>query len=69
MTFKDWAREYFESADLIAKKIQGLKKELKGNKDIAVVRELNRRITILWSMHKDCIEIADKLNKREGEIL
>ncbi len=66
MTFQDWAREYYDSAEKITAKLEKLQAQRKAATDAALIRELNRRIGILCSMRRDCLDTAAELMKRKG---
>lgn len=53
MYFKNWAKEYDNSAGIILEKINKLKEELNSPTKTGKA-ELERRLKILYSMYLDC---------------
>ena len=67
MTYQEWADEYKESADKLKERIGELKEELL-TAPAAKLADITNRINILYSMYLDCMDTADILRKKKGEI-
>lgn len=65
MTYQEWAEEYRESASLLKKRIDRLKKQL-GSAPVSELQELNFRIHTMYMMYLECTKTADLLMKRKG---
>ena len=65
MTYKEWADDYKKSADMIKERIAVLKNQLI-TASVDELRELNYRISSLYQMYLDCMDIADTLIVRKG---
>lgn len=65
MNYKIWAEDYLAQAELIKEKLAVLKKTEK-EKPEENKMELNRRVTILYSMYLDCRHTAAFLADRGG---
>ncbi len=66
MTYKEWADEYFKSAENLRERISLLKNELKTVSPDKLA-ELNDRINIMTGMYYDCMDTAKLLASRKGE--
>ncbi len=67
MTYKEWAGQYYRSAERIRRQIDELKQEMKTAVG-ETMQELCGRMNMLNAMYRDCITIADMLVVRSGEI-
>ena len=67
MTYKEWAKEYSESAGIIKEKLEALKTELK-TASPEELKDLEFRISVLYGMYLDCTKTAELLEKRKGSI-
>ncbi len=65
MTYQQWGNEYKTTADIIKERIANLKKQLI-TASVDELRELNYRISSLYQMYLDCMDIADTLIVRKG---
>lgn len=69
MDYQNWSDEYSAEAQKLKEKIRNLREELKNSVNINN-KELNRRITILYSMYLECKKTAVLLKERsKGEIV
>lgn len=67
MDYIAWSQEYLLESEKIRAKVNRLKSELKTYKGDNA-RELNRRITILYSMYLECKHTAKYLSSRAESI-
>ncbi len=67
MTYKEWAKEYDNSANILYRQKQQLQKAAK-NASFSVLQNLKYRIAMICAMRKDCMDIAAELRKKEGEV-
>ncbi len=65
MTYLEWADQYKQSADILKERIAVLKGQLL-TAPVEQLRELNFRISTMYSMYLDCMDTSKKLRKRKG---
>ena len=65
MTYQEWADEYKKSADMIKERIAVLKNQLI-TAPVDELREINCRISSMYQMYLDCMDIEKKLRVRKG---
>ena len=65
MTYSQWADEYKQSADILKEKIRVLKGQLL-TAPAEQLRELNFRISTMYGMYLNCMDIYKDLRKRKG---
>ncbi len=67
MTYKQWAQEYLDTADILNERVRGLVQYRK-TAPAKELRELNFRIGTMRSMYIDCVKTASDLSGRKGEV-
>ncbi len=65
MTYSQWAQEYFDNADRIKGNINAIKQQLP-TAPVGELKEMNFRISVLYQMYLDCVNIGNTLKKRKG---
>lgn len=65
MNYIEWSKEYFIQAENIKRMVVKLKTEKK-NANPDLLREYDRRITILYSMYLECKHTGELLYSRAG---
>ena len=65
MTYSQWSDEYKQSADMLKERIAVLKEQLL-TAPAEQLRELNFRISTMYSMYLDCMDTAKILRIRKG---
>lgn len=65
MDYIEWSNEYFIESEKLKQILEALKKE-RSKYDGENIKELNRRITILYSMYLECRHTAKLLYDRAG---
>ncbi len=66
MTYKQWAEQYYRSAEILKKKAAELKQKIKSASEEQLA-ELTNNLRITNEMYYDCMSTAGELVWRKGE--
>lgn len=66
MTYKEWAKEYYDCASDLKGKVERIKEEMKTAREPAL-SALSEKLRVMYEMYLDCIHTADMLARRKGE--
>ncbi len=66
MTYKEWAEEYYQSAEKLKERIEVLTEQMKtASADLLI--EMSKRLELMRIMRYECMETARQLGRRKGE--
>lgn len=66
MTYKEWAKQYYDCASDLKEKAESIREKMKGSKE-PELSALSEKLRVMYEMYLDCIHTADELAKRRGE--
>ncbi len=66
MTYQEWSKQYYESAELLSERIEVLTAQMK-TAAAEQLQEMNRRLELMRIMRRECMQTAALLGRRKGE--